>query len=161
MNFDQQRKMNKDKSRIAIVKARLRNYREDLLLADALLVRVGVNRDKLSLQSGWSSADPVQGGGSSQEDKLTVMLDKIADDERNLKMIELENRVLAKAISDLPDEDLSFIVWHKWVYDDMSMDQLARELKLSKTTAWRKSDEALLFIYERLYLVAGDDVDVR
>lgn len=161
MNVDKQRKINRDRARADIIKARLKNYREDLELLDSLKVRIGINRDKMDLQSGWSNSEAVQGGGSSQEDRLNVLLDRISDDERMLKVIELENRALKFAIDSLPDEDMKFIVEHKWIYDDMSMIEIGTKLNLSKSTAWRKSDDALLDIYHKLYVLTPDEVDPR
>lgn len=161
MNVDKQRKINRDRARADIIKARLKNYREDLELLDSLNVRIGINRDKMDLQSGWSNSEAVQGGGSSQEDRLNVLLDRISDDERMLKVIELENRALKFAIESLPDEDMKFIVEHKWIYGDMSMIEIGAKLSLSKSTAWRKSDDALLDIYHKLYVLTPDEVDPR
>ena len=161
MNVDKQRKINRDRARADIIKARLKNYREDLELLDSLKVRIGINRDKMDLQSGWSNSEAVQGGGSSQEDRLNNVLDKIREDERTIKMIELENRALKFAIESLPDEDMKFIVEHKWIYNDMSMIEIGAKLSLSKSTVWRKSDDALLEIYHKLYVLTPDEVDPR
>ena len=161
MNVDKQRKVNRDRARADIIKARLKNYREDLELLDSLKVRIGINRDKMDLQSGWSNSEAVQGGGSSQEDRLNRLIDKIREDERSLKLIELENRALKFAIESLPDEDMKFIVEHKWIYGDMSMIEIGAKLRLSKSTAWRKSDDALLDIYHKLYVLTPDEVDPR
>ena len=161
MNVDKQRKINRDRARADIIKARLKNYREDLELLDSLKVRIGINRDKMDLQSGWSNSEAVQGGGSSQEDRLNRLIDKIREDERSLKLIELETRALKFAIESLPDEDMKFIVEHKWIYDDMSMIEIGTKLNLSKSTAWRKSDDALLDIYHKLYVLTPDEVDPR
>lgn len=161
MDFDKQREINRNRARADIIKARLRNYREDLELQDSLKVRIGINRDRMDLQSGWSNSDAVQGGGSSQEDRLNSLLDRIRDDERTLKLIELENRALKFAIESLPDEDMRFIVEHKWIYDDMSMIEIGSRLSLSKSTVWRKSDNALLDIYHKLYVLTPEELDPR
>ena len=161
MNIDKKRESNKNKVRSSIIKSRLRNYREDLALLDLLKERIAINRDKMDLQGGWSSSEAVQGGGTSQEDRLNKVLDKISEDERTLKLIELENRALKFAIESLPDEDMRFIVEHKWIYDDMSMIEIGTKLNLSKSTAWRKSDDALLDIYHKLYVLTPDEVDPR
>lgn len=161
MNIDKKRESNKNKVRSSIIKSRLRNYREDLALLDLLKERIAINRDKMDLRGGWSNSEAVQGGGSSQEDRLNNMLDKISEDERTIKMIELENRALKFAIESLPDEDMRFIVEHKWIYNDMSMIEIGAKLSLSKSTAWRKSDDALLDIYHKLYVLIPDEVDPR
>lgn len=161
MNVDKKRENNKNKVRASIIKTRLRNYKEDLAMLDLLKERIAIHRDKMDLKGGWSSSDAVQGGGTSQEDRLNKTLDKISDDERNIKMIELDNRALKYAINTLPDDDMRYIVKHKWIYDDMSMIEIGTKLNLSKSTAWRKSDAALLDIYKKLYILTPEDVDPR
>ncbi|WP_296142410.1 DUF1492 domain-containing protein [uncultured Anaerococcus sp.] len=161
MNVDKKRENNKNKVRASIIKARLRNYKEDLAMLDLLKERIAIRRDKMDLQGGWSSSDAVQGGGTSQEDRLNKTIDKIRDDERTITMIELENRALRYAIKTLPDDDMRYIVNHKWIYDDMSMIDIGTKLNLSKSTAWRKSDAALLDIYKKLYILTPEDVDPR
>lgn len=161
MNVDKKRENNKNKVKASIIKARLRNYREDLEMLDLLKERIAINRDKMDLKGGWSNSEAVQGGGSSQEDRLNKVLDKIRDDERTITMINLENRALRYAIDALPDDDMRYIVNHKWVHNDMSMVNIGKKLSLSKSTAWRKSDDALLDIYKKLYILTPDDVDPR
>ena len=161
MNIDKKREVNKNKVRSSIIKARLKNYREDLEILDLLKERIAINRDKMDLKGGWSNSEAVQGGGSSQEDRLNNMLDKIREDERTIKMIELENRALTFAIETLPEEDMKKIIYHVWVCHDRSMEQLGRELHLSKSSIWRKSDAALLDIYRKLYILTPEDVDPR
>ncbi len=161
LNVDRKREHNKNKVRTNIIKARLRNYGEDLAMLDLLRERIAINRDKMDLQAGWSSSDAVQGGETSQEDRLNKVLDKIREDERTITMINLENRALKYAIDTLSDADMKYIVNHKWVLNDMSMINIGKRLNLSKSTAWRKSDDALLDIYKKLYILTPDDVDPR
>lgn len=160
MDIYKKRERNKNKTRVNIVKARLKNYREDLAMQDLLKERIAINRDKMDLQGGWSSSETVQGGGSSQEDKLNKLIDKIRADELNLQRIELENRALRYAINSL-DDDMRYIVNHKWIRGDLNMIDIGVRLKLSKSTAWRKSDDALLSIYNTLYILTPDEVDPR
>lgn len=160
MDIYKKRERNKNKTRVNIVKARLKNYREDLAMQDLLKERIAINRDKMDLQGGWSSSETVQGGGSSQEDKLNKLIDKIRADELNLQRIELENRALRYAINSL-DDDMRYIVNHKWIRGDLNMIDIGVRLKLSKSTAWRKSDDALLNIYNTLYILTPEEVDPR
>lgn len=160
MDIYKKREHNKNKTRVNIVKARLKNYREDLAMQDLLKERIAINRDKMDLQGGWSSSETVQGGGSSQEDKLNKLIDKIRADELNLQRIELENRALRYAINSL-DDDMRYIVNHKWIRGDLNMIDIGVRLKLSKSTAWRKSDDALLNIYKTLYILTPEEVDPR
>ena len=135
LNVDRKREHNKNKVRTNIIKARLRNYGEDLAMLDLLRERIAINRDKMDLQAGWSSSDAVQGGETSQEDRLNKVLDKIREDERTITMINLENRALKYAIDTLSDADMKYIVNHKWVLNDMSMINIGKRLNLSKSTA--------------------------
>jgi hypothetical protein len=160
MDIYKKRERNKNKTRVNIVKARLKNYREDLAMQDLLKERIAINRDKMDLQGGWSSSETVQGGGSSQEDKLNKLIDKIRADELDLQRIELENRALRYAINSL-DDDMRYIVNHKWIRGDLNMIDIGVRLKLSKSTAWRKSDDALLNIYKTLYILTPEEVDPR
>jgi len=161
MNVDKKRENNKNKVRASIIKTRLRNYKEDLVMLDLLKERIAINRDKMDLQGGWSNSEAVQGGGSSQEDKLNNLIDNIRADELTLQRIELENRALRYAIDSLSDDDMRYIVKHKWILKDMSMVDIGLKLNLSKSTAWRKSDDALLNIYNTLYILTPDEVDPR
>lgn len=160
MNVDKKRENNKNKVRASIIKTRLRNYREDLEMLDLLKERIAINRDKMDLQGGWSNSEAVQGGGSSQEDKLNNLIDNIRADELTLQRIELENRALRYAINSL-DDDMRYIVTHKWILRDLSMIDIGLKLNLSKSTAWRKSDDALLDIYKKLYILTPEEVDPR
>lgn len=160
MNVDKKRENNKNKVRASIIKTRLRNYKEDLAMLDLLKERIAINRDKMDLQGGWSNSEAVQGGGSSQEDKLNNLIDNIRADELTLQRIELENRALRYAINSL-DDDMRYIVSHKWIKDDISMIEIGTKLSLSKSTAWRKHDAALLDIYKKLYILTPEEVDPR
>lgn len=161
MNLDKRREITKNKARADIIKARLKLYREDLDYMESLKVHIGIYRDKLDLQSGRSSSEAVQGGGTSQEDRINRILDIISEDERNLKLIELENRALCFAIESLPDEDMKQIIYHVWICHDMSMAELGKRLHLSKSSIWRKSDTALLDIYRKLYILTPKDIDPK
>ena len=56
---------------------------------------------------------------------------------------------------------MRYIVNHKWIRGDLNMIDIGVRLKLSKSTAWRKSDDALLSIYNTLYILTPDEVDPR
>ena len=153
MDADRKRKQNKNKRNVNIVKWRLKCYGEDLELLDSLKERISIKRDKMDLKGGWSDSEAVQGGGSTQEDKLNALLDDITKAERTMTMIELENRAIKYSIDSLPDEDMKSIVYHVWAKDDKTMEQMSQELHLSKTNVWRKSDAALLYIYKKMAII--------
>lgn len=158
MDFSRQREKNKARRNASIIKARLKTYGEDLKLIKMIEERIAINRDRMDIGSGWSSSEAVQGGGTSQEDKINKLIDKIKDDERELKVIELENRALVFAINSLDDKDKIKIMIEVWALG-RSLYDVARELNLSDSSAWRKSDQALNEIYRMLYIMTPKEVD--
>ena len=163
MNFDKIRRQERDRARIDTIKARLRNYGRDMRRYEAEKIKIEIARDRLSLGASWSSTDAVKGGGTSQEDLQVKMIDKIDESSRRMKLIEIENRAMKLAIADL-DEDKKFIVEHMRIApkeDRLSFRKAAESMNLSKSTVQRLSDDALLYIFKRLYLLEGGEVDVR
>ncbi|WP_299034797.1 hypothetical protein [uncultured Anaerococcus sp.] len=163
MNFDRIREQERDRARIDAIKSRLRNYGKDMRRYDAEKIKIEIARDRLSLGASWSTTDAVKGGGSSQEDLQVKMIDKIDESSRRMKLIEIENRAIKLAIADL-DDDKKFIVDHMWIAPDgkrLSFRKAAENMNLSKSTVQRLSDDALLYIFKRLYLLEGGEVDVR
>ena len=163
MDFDKIREQERSRARIDTIKARLRNYGRDMRRYEAEKIKIEIARDRLSLGASWSSTDAVKGGGSSQEDLQVKMIDKIDESSRRMKLIEIENRAIKMAISDL-DDDKKFIVDHMWIAPDgkrLSFRKAAESMNLSKSTVQRLSDDALLYIFKRLYLLEGGEVDVR
>ncbi|WP_106460147.1 hypothetical protein [Anaerococcus sp. Marseille-P3915] len=163
MDFDKIRKQERDRARIDTIKARLRNYGSDMRRYEDEKVKIEIARDRLSLGASWSASDVAKGGGSSQEDLQVKIIDKIDESSRRMKLIEIENRAMKLAIADL-EEDKKFIVDHMWIAPDgkrLSFRKAAEMMNLSKSTVQRLSDDALLYIFNRLYLIEGGEVDVR
>ena len=163
MDFDKIREQERSRARIDTIKARLRNYGRDMRRYEAEKIKIEIARDRLSLGASWSSTDAVKGGGSSQEDLQVKMIDKIDESSRRMKLIEIENRAMKLAIADL-DKDKKFIVDHMWIAPDgdrLSFRKAAERMNLSKSTVQRLSDDALLYIFKRLYLIEGGEVDMR
>ncbi|BFL72114.1 hypothetical protein [Anaerococcus nagyae] len=162
MSVDKQRKKDWDKFKISTIKRRLVYYRRDLNIIDSLADKVLEDKERMELiKSGWSSEEIVQGSGKSQDDKLNNLLDEIRECERNLKLIELENRALTTAIVSLSDPDMVKIIFDKWVYDRKSIEVLAGELHISAPTCWRWSNKALIEIYDKLYILTPSEIDRR
>ena len=152
MDFDKIRKQERDRARIDTIKARLRNYGRDMRRYEAEKIKIEIARDRLSLGASWSTTDAVKGGGTSQEDLQVKMIDKIDESRRRMDLIEIENRAIKMAISDL-DEDKKFIVDHMWIApkdERLSFRKAAESMNLSKSTVQRLSDDALLYIFKRL-----------
>lgn len=163
MDFDRIRQEKRRKERMETIRTRLKYYGEDMRLMEVEKKKIEIYRDRLSIGASWSSSDAVKGGGSSQEDMQVKIIDKISECERNIKVIELENRAITYAINEL-DEDRRFIIHHMWVVpkaDRFSYRDCADYLKTSKTTIQRWSNSALLEIFEKLYLLEGGEIDVR
>lgn len=162
MNVDEQRLKDWEKFKIDTIKRRLFYYRKDLNIIDSLAKKVVENRDRMDLiKSAWSSEEAVQGGGQSRDDKISALLDEISECERNLKLIELENRALIQAIDSLSDPDMVRIIYDRWVFDRKSIEMLANELHISTPTCYRWSDKALVEIYDKLYILTPFEVDRR
>lgn len=163
MDFDRVRLEDRKRERIETIRTRLRFYGRDMRRLEAEKKRIEIYRDRLSIGASWSSSDAVKGGGSSQEDLQVKTIDKIDECERNIKVIELENRAMTYAIKEL-DKDKQFIINHMWVVrkvDRLSYRECANYLKTSKSSIQRWSESALLEIFERLYLIEGGEIDVR
>ena len=163
MDFNRIRKQERDRTRIDTIKSRLGKYGKDMRRYEDEKIKIEIARDRLSLGASWSTTDAVKGGGSSQEDLQVKMIDKIDESSRRMKLIEIENRAMKLAIADL-DDDKKFIVDHMWIAPEgerLSFRKAGERMNLSKSTVQRLSDDALLYIFERLYLIEGGEVDVR
>lgn len=163
MDFDKARKLDKEKARMSTIRDRLIFYGKDMRRMEAEKKKIEIYRGRLSIGASWSTSDAVQGGGSSQEDKQVEIIDKIDECKRKIKIIELENRAMTYAIEEL-DEEKKFIIHHMWVVPKnvrFSYRECGRYLRMSKDTVKRRSEVALLEIFEKLYLIEGSEVDVR
>lgn len=114
----------------------------------------------IDTKSGLSNTDPVQGGGSSQEDRYFDVFDKIIELERLLKMIDLDTRALRKILATLDDDDMKLIN-DLWIDKTISLRKLETKLYMQKDTIKRRSDRILLYIYKELYIKAPEDVYPR
>ena len=108
-------------------------------------------------KSGLGNTDPVQGGGSSLEERYFDVFDKIIELESLLKMIDLDTRALKRILSTLDNEDRDLIT-KLWIDKTSSLRKLEPEVNMSKDTVKRKSDKALLYIYNELYIKTPKDV---
>lgn len=157
MNYRNIRENRKRRENIDIVKVRLSNYGKNLKLIDEIKAEIREKRDRLDmLRCGWSDSDPTCSGGTSQEEKIIVILDEIEFLEDEIKKIRLSDEEISNAIAKLSDNMLQSIVFRLWVFDKHSdkhdtIRGLALKYDLSKNMIWRKSDCALLGIYKSLY----------
>ena len=126
------------------VKKRLKKYKYDLDYIDMKIDKRNNLRASIDgIRICMSDSEAVQGGGSTQEEKIVKVIDKINDIDREIKQIKLENADIRYAINNLKDEEYKSIVYHIWINNDMTMEQMGKKLHLSKTAVWKKSDHAL------------------
>ena len=126
------------------VKKRLKKYKYDLDYIDMKIDKRNNLRSSIDgIRICMSDSEAVQGGGSTQEEKIVKVIDKINDIDREIKQIKLENADIRYAINNLKDEEYRSIVYHIWINNDMTMEQMGKKLHLSKTAVWKKSDHAL------------------
>ena len=93
-----------------------------------------------------SSTEVVQGGSTSQEDKIIKVLDKISNIEKEIQEINEENSDIRYALNSIKEPSHKSIVYHVWINNDMSMEQMGRKLHLSTTAIWKRSDKTLKYI---------------
>lgn len=157
MNYKKIREDRKRRENIEIVKVRLSNYGKNLKLIDEIRAEIVEKRDKLDmLRCGWSDSDPTNGGGTSQEEKIILILDEIKFLEDEINKIRIGDEEISNAIAKLGDNMLQSIVFRLWVYDKYSdkhdtIRGIALRYDLSKNMVWRKSDTALMGIFKSLY----------
>lgn len=144
--------------RLDKVKADLRFLKKEEDLAKKIREEIqNLRSDIIDIKSGISNTDPVQGGGSTQEDKYCDAIDKVMELERLLKVIDLDTRALKQILSTIDDEDYKLIN-DLWIESTMSLRKLGPEVNMSKDTVRRKSDKVLLYIYGELYIKTPKDV---
>lgn len=140
------------KRKINIVRQVLRDYGEDLEEIDTIRGEIKEKRSRLNnIKSFNSQTDPVQGGGTSQEDKTINILDEISELEANIKEIEKDIEVVEKAIDSLYDNAMVGIVYRVWVQRLETIRSIAYRYDMPSSTAWYKSNTALLSIYGKLF----------
>lgn len=148
------RRLNTVKADLGFLKSQERLEKE--IREEIKNLRSGV----IDTKSGLSNTDPVQGGGSSQEDRYFDIFDKIIELERLLNMIELDTRALRKILATLDGEDMKLIK-DLWIDKTISLRKLEPDLYMSKDSIRRRSDKILLYIYRELYIKTPEDVYPR
>ena len=126
------------------VKKILKKYKYDLDYIDMKIDKRNNLRASIDgIKACMSDSEAVQGGGSTQEEKIIKVIDKINDIDREIAEIRLENADIRYALKNLKNDDYRSIVYHIWIFNDMTMEQMGNKLHLSKTAVWKKSDHAL------------------
>lgn len=158
MNFEYRRNHIHKIRKLDVVKADLKAYNE--LMKEEKDIREEIKELRAGitdLRSGISNTDPVQGGGSSQEDRYIDVLYKIDEHERLLKLIDLDTRAIKNILHNLDEEEF-LIVDSLWIKRTSSLRQLEPSLYLLKDTIKRRSDKILLYIYDELYVKTPKEV---
>lgn len=158
MNFEYRRNHINKIKKLDKVKADLKAYNELMKEEKDIREEIKELRSGITdLRSGISNTDPVQGGGSSQEDRYIDVLYKIDEHERLLKLIDLDTRAIKAILHNLDEEEM-LIVDSLWIKRTSSLRQLEPSLYLLKDTIKRRSDKILLYIYDELYVKTPKEV---
>lgn len=158
MNFEYRRNHIIKIKRLDKVKADLKAYNELIKEEKDIREEIKELRSGITdLRSGISNTDPVQGGGSSQEDRYIDVLYKIDEHERLLKLIDLDTRAIKAILHNLDEEEM-LIVDSLRIKRTSSLRQLEPSLYLLKDTIKRRSDKILLYIYDELYVKTPKEV---
>lgn len=104
-----------------------------------------INSQLDMLQAGWSSSEPTQGGGTSQEDKIIKLLDKKKILENEVNQLRADNFELRYALRQL-DTTSKMIILNIWINQTYSIRQQARILYLAKSTVYDKAESAIKVI---------------
>lgn len=146
------RKWIRKKRKINLVRQVLRDYGRDLEDIDVIRNEIKEKRSKLNaIKSSNAQTDPVQGGGTSQEDKTIKILDEISDLEASIKEIKKDVEIVENAINSLDDNAMVGIVYRVWVQRLETIRSVAYRYNMPSSTAWYKSNAALLSIYGKLF----------
>lgn len=141
-----------DRRCIDKVKADLKATGKNIKLIEKLEEDIEAENEKLdALQGGFSGADPVQGGGSSSEDRYCKVLDKKDDLIKEKEKLEGQVKDIKVAIKHLDDPKMIAIVYKIWIYKIESVESLGAKYGVSRQAIWKKSDIALLALYKYLY----------
>lgn len=140
------------KRKINLARQVLRDYGRDLEDIDGIRGEIKEKRSRLNtIKSLNAQTDPVQGGGMSQEDKTIKILDEIQDLEANIIEIEKDIEIVENAINSLEDNAMVGIVYRVWVQRLETVRSIAYRYDIPSSTAWYKSNAALLNIYGKLF----------
>lgn len=140
------------KRKINIVRQVLRDYGRDLEEIDEIRGEIKEKRSRLNtIKSLNAQTDPVQGGGMSQEDKIIKILDDIQDLEANIIEIEKDIKIVENAINSLEDNAMVGIVYRVRIQRLETVRSIAYRYNMPSSTAWYKSNAALLSIYGKLF----------
>lgn len=140
------------KRKINLVRQVLRDYGEDLEEIDEIREKIKEKRSRLiTVKSLNAQTNPVQGGGTSQEDKTIKILDEISYLEKSIEEIEKDIEIVENAINFLDDNAMVGIVYRVWVQRIETIRSIAYRYDLPSSTAWYKSNTALLSIYGKLF----------
>lgn len=120
------------------------NLRKNEAAILSLPEEINMERDRMtSIKSASTGTAPVQGGGTSYEERMNnsiCLIDLLSD---NLRFSETEVRLTKKALSTLTDEERRIL---DVLYIDRQRDgvsRLSNELGCDERTVWRKATRAL------------------
>lgn len=125
-------------------KADLFNLRKNEAAILSIPEEINMERDRMtSIKSASTGTAPVQGGGTSYEERMNnsiCMIDLLSD---NLRFAEAEVRLTKKALATLTDEERRVL---EVLYIDKQkngVQRLREEFGCDERTIWRKASRAL------------------
>ena len=125
-------------------KADLFNLRKNEAAIQSIPEEIKMERDRMtSIKSASTGTSPVQGGGTSYEERMNnsiCLIDLLSD---NLRIAESEVRLTKKALAMLTDEEQRIL---EVLYIDKQkngVQRLCDELCCDESTVWRKATRAL------------------
>ena len=125
-----------------ILKKELREYYFKKNNLDELKNKIEDLKDtKYSAGAIWNNCEPVKGGGTKQEDKLIEINIKLELMEQNYENNMNLIKDIDKGLKQLEETELK-IITSLWI-QKIGINRLCNELNYSKSTIYRKSDEAL------------------
>lgn len=125
-------------------KADLFNLRKNEAAILSIPEEINMERERMtSIKSASTGTAPVQGGGTSYEERMNnsiCLIDLLSD---NLRFAESEVRLTKKALATLTDEERRIL---EVLYIDKQrdgVDRLSNELGCDERTVWRKATRSL------------------
>lgn len=134
------------------VENKLREYPERVEALESIKERLEYLREcRYSLKPGFSDSEPVQGGGSKQEDIMLSRIMEQAELEKNLHNTLHEIRWLEKGLDGLSSEEREIISQMYFEKGKINIDRFSESLGLSTATIYRERNRIIRKLTLRLY----------
>lgn len=105
---------------------------------------IALTKDRMtSIKSASSGSAPVQGGGTSYEDRLNNAIVKIDLMENNMDETRREVELTKRALNNLSEEEQHILDVLYIQRQKRGVDRLCEELCVDESTVWRRASRAL------------------